>query len=363
VKIERHYPSLNELTPSFTNRLKKAIDFVFMTRHWQYHSPQFEHDQLYPLASTSPWGGHREFVYDLICWLEPKSILELGTHYGVSLFAFAQAVKFNNLPTKISAIDTWEGDEQAGFYGNEVLDSVKKVQSTFFPKVEINLIQATFDKGIQQIPDGSCDIIHIDGLHTKEAVMEDFRISSPKLSPNGIMLFHDVDPDCGYGSALFFNELCEKYPGFRFTHSWGLGVLSLKQNPFIDTLLDMFQKKYLERYEYFYRANFSEKAYAKSVMLIEEKDTLIQKLEALITDRDEAIKAQTILIQERDIAIKKLDSMVADRDILIKDQERILQDFRLAFENTEKLVQERDLYIKQLESQINQGKKDHSGNE
>ena len=41
----------------------------------------------------SPWVGHRRFIYDLTRYLEPDRIVELGSYYGCSAFAFLQAVK------------------------------------------------------------------------------------------------------------------------------------------------------------------------------------------------------------------------------------------------------------------------------
>ena len=83
----------------------------------------------------------------------------------------------------------------------------------------------TFAEALPETPDGSVDLMHIDGFHTYEAVSEDFHAWLPKLAMGGVMLFHDVAETTGYGSAYFWSELREKYPGFHFTHSWGLGVL------------------------------------------------------------------------------------------------------------------------------------------
>ena len=70
------------------------------------------------------------------------------------------------------------------------------------------------------------DIIHIDGLHTYEAVSHDFSIWLPKLCENGIMLFHDIASVKKYGSNRFWEELKQQYPyHFEFEHSWGLGIL------------------------------------------------------------------------------------------------------------------------------------------
>lgn len=59
-----------------------------MKQHWQITTPAFEADHLNPSLNVSPWCGHRNFVYDLLNFLEPASVIELGTHY-VPQFSFA----------------------------------------------------------------------------------------------------------------------------------------------------------------------------------------------------------------------------------------------------------------------------------
>ena len=74
----------------------------------------FEADEINNELGVAPWSGHRQFAYDLIGFIKPERIVELGTHYGCSFFAFLQACKDKNLSTEVVAVDCWEGDEQAG---------------------------------------------------------------------------------------------------------------------------------------------------------------------------------------------------------------------------------------------------------
>jgi predicted O-methyltransferase YrrM len=84
---------------------------------WNKYNKTFESVELNKQLDVNPWSGHRDFIYDLLVYLQPDTIVELGTHYGCSFFAMAQAIKDFNLETKLYGIDTWEGEEHAGKYG------------------------------------------------------------------------------------------------------------------------------------------------------------------------------------------------------------------------------------------------------
>src|SRR6185295_4301484 len=93
-------------------------------REWRLHRPRFRAAELDPERAAGPWFGHRWVAYDLIAWGRPDVIVELGTHYGPSFFAFCQAVLDAGYPAELHAVDSWEGDEHAGRYGEEVIDTV-----------------------------------------------------------------------------------------------------------------------------------------------------------------------------------------------------------------------------------------------
>ena len=69
----------------------------------------------------SAWHGHVPFAHWVVRALEPRCIVELGTHNGVSYAAFCRAAQREGLGARCFAVDTWTGDEQAGFYGEGVL--------------------------------------------------------------------------------------------------------------------------------------------------------------------------------------------------------------------------------------------------
>ncbi|MNC62469.1 hypothetical protein D3C75_1124950 [compost metagenome] len=84
----------------------------------------------------------------------------------------------------------------------------------------------TFDEALNDFADESIDLLHIDGFHTYEAVRHDYETWLPKLAPNGVILFHDIEARyVGFGVYRFWDELILQHPAVKFEHYHGLGVL------------------------------------------------------------------------------------------------------------------------------------------
>ncbi len=203
---------------------------------FQYHDPKFEYEEIF--ADTGwPWSGHKNFAYDFVRNFKPEVIVELGTHKGTSLWSFAQAVKDGEINSEISAVDTWQGEKHAGFYGEEVFEGVKKIQQKYYPDLKINLVRKTFDKALTDFADQSIDLLHIDGLHTYEAVKHDFESWLPKVKKDGVIMFHDVFvSENDFGVYKFWEELKKKYKSVEFHHSFGLGVILLDNKKYENLL-------------------------------------------------------------------------------------------------------------------------------
>lgn len=176
---------------------------------------------------TSGWIEHVPFAFWVIQAHQPRSVVELGSHRGISYFAFCQAVKELGLQTRCHAVDTWEGDSQAGYYENDIHRSVVERNDASYAGFS-SLLRMTFDDALAHVPDGSVDLLHIDGLHTFEAVSHDFTTWLPKMSARGVVLFHDTNVHTeGFGVQRFFAPLRERYPYFEFQHGNGLGVIAV----------------------------------------------------------------------------------------------------------------------------------------
>lgn len=182
------------------------------------------------LVFPGPWAGHLPFARWLVKAARPELLVELGTHTGNSFSAFCQAVRRLETPTRAFAVDSWEGDEHAGFYGDEIFGELKAFSDAHYGDVA-TLLRMTFDEAVAQFQPGTVDVLHIDGLHSYEAVKHDFTTWYDMLSDKAVVLFHDTDVrERGFGVWRLWEELSGRHPSFAFTHSNGLGVLGVGPN-------------------------------------------------------------------------------------------------------------------------------------
>jgi hypothetical protein len=179
----------------------------------------------YRPGNRGAWSGHLPFAHDLITMLKPSLIVELGTHLGESYFGMCQSVDENGISCKCYAVDTWQGDPQAGFYDESVFAEVDEYNRRHYSSFS-KLLRMTFEAARGSFSDQTIDLLHIDGLHTYEAVRRDFEIWWPTVRPGGVVLFHDTAArHDDFGVWKLWEELSSQFPHFEFTHSWGLGVL------------------------------------------------------------------------------------------------------------------------------------------
>jgi predicted HAD superfamily hydrolase len=287
-----------------------------------------ESAQFSPFSLQSPeaWCGHLPFAAWLTRTLAPKLFVELGTHSGNSYFAFCQAVREAGLSTRCYAVDTWRGDEYAGRYGDDVFEQVHAHNRAHYAGFS-NLLRMTFDEALGYFADGSIDLLHIDGLHTYEAVKHDFDSWRPKLAPGAVVLFHDTAVrEHGFGVWKLWEELQARYAGhLEFSHSHGLGVVQIdgaeaEPPAWLEpkSLAQQQLKRYfaalgaqqLERYE----LNRTQTRLARLTQTVAERDGQLTDLRQALSDRDEEIANLKQAVAECNFQIAELNRSVSSRD-------------------------------------------------
>jgi hypothetical protein len=196
------------------------------------------------LVRPFAWVGHLPFVQVLFRLMHPTVVVELGTHTGNSFCSFCQAIAAERIDTRCYAVDTWLGDEQAGFYGSTVYEQLSPYILDNYGDFA-SLVRSDFDSALEDFDVGSVDLLHIDGLHTYEAVRHDYETWKNKLSHQGVILFHDTQ-ECtrGFGVHKLWMELKDTHLSFEFKHSHGLGVLLVGScvSPAVGKFIDLANK-------------------------------------------------------------------------------------------------------------------------
>jgi O-antigen biosynthesis protein len=188
----------------------------------------------YPVALASPqrlvhsaWIEHVPFGMAVVEMVRPSLLVELGVHLGVSYCSFCQAIDQLGLDTRVYGVDTWQGDEHAGFTEPVVLHDLKRHHDPLYGRFSY-LVQSTFCEAANRFADGTIDLLHIDGFHSYAAVKEDFDTWRPKMSRRGVILMHDVRARLpGFGVWQLWDEIEATYPTFAFDHQYGLGVVAV----------------------------------------------------------------------------------------------------------------------------------------
>lgn len=280
-----------------------------------------------PMSLQAPdnWCGHLPFAAWLMKQLRPSLLVELGTHSGNSYFSFCQAARENDIATKCYAVDTWQGDEHAGAYSNEVFEQVSVHNQTYYGGFS-RLLRMTFDDAVSYFADGSVDLLHIDGLHTYEAVKHDFDTWLPKLAPGAIVLFHDINVrERGFGVWQLWEELQERYSEhLEFVHSHGLGVLRVGsadapalpwlrpgcvEQQQLRSYFSALGGRQLERFE----VQNLRTHLASERKRVAEHNILIAELNAALTERSEQLHVANLALIERDAQLAELNAALTER--------------------------------------------------
>jgi hypothetical protein len=252
------------------------------------------------------WTEHVPFAFWLVDVLRPRRIVELGTYNGVSYSALCQAVKMLDLTTSCYAVDTWHGDEQSGFYEENVYREFAAFHDHRYSAFS-HLVRSSFDDALARFEQGSIDLLHIDGLHTYEAVRHDYESWLPKLSVNAIILLHDTNTrERNFGVFRLWNEISVEKLHFNFLHGHGLGVLGAGHD-YPDALRVLFNASKDDRLLSGIRETFE--IFGRSVRILSER----LGFEKALSECSGEIDGMRYALLKRAVEVSALQQAVAER--------------------------------------------------
>ncbi len=121
-------------------------------------------------------------------------------------------------------MDTWEGDDHTGSYGERVYERFREDVHALGLEGHVVPLRMRFEEAARRI-DGHVDLLHVNGFHTFRAARADFLLFRDRLSPGAPVLFHDVYNRDFPGLLMLWPWLALRYRTFRFKHGSGLGLL------------------------------------------------------------------------------------------------------------------------------------------
>jgi cephalosporin hydroxylase len=178
------------------------------------------HAEALDLARGLTWYGGRlrptqatdEIVWllDMLERLQPKTIVEIGTDEGGTLFLWTRVAAPDAL---LVAVDT----RPLGVLGQRSPYAlVRKGLARKQQRIELVMpgnsqIQATVER-VRGITGGRpVDFLFIDGDHSYDGVKRDFELWSPLVRSGGLIAFHDMRPDHPDGVPRLWAELRERF--------------------------------------------------------------------------------------------------------------------------------------------------------
>jgi predicted O-methyltransferase YrrM len=184
-----------------------------------------------------PWQERSEIrgFLNLIAEIRPRTILEVGTSYGGSLFLFARVATPDAL---IVSIDLPDGEFGGGY------PAWRSVLYRSFAAAgqRIRLLRAdshepqTLEAARAALGGRQVDMLFIDGDHTYEGVKQDFEMYRSLLRSGGVVAFHDIVPPSPNGPtprsdndlqggevSQFWDELRSTHEVFEFVEDWHSG--------------------------------------------------------------------------------------------------------------------------------------------
>lgn len=282
------------------------------------------------------WAGHIPFVFFLVNLIRPDLIVELGVHTGNSYNVFCQAVKDMHLETRCYGIDTWEGDEHAGYYGEDIYNELLQYQQKKYREFS-SLLKMTFDQALHNFSDQSIDILHIDGCHTYGAVKHDFQAWLPKVSAGGVILLHDICVrEKDFGVWRLWEEIKESYPTIEFNHSHGLGIMfNGVHSENVRAFLEQF------RTNSFYRVMFESIGEKPLLFMeIEQKSKEIKELNRNLKEQASHIELQNQTINNQVAESERKDHLIEQYNQAIKNKDEHLEELSQAVEYKDNLIKE-----------------------
>ncbi len=164
------------------------------TRHWpeDHGSIAEAYGNIDRYGGVNP--GDRKALYHLVHFLQPKKVLETGTHIGASTLHIAAALKRSGKKPYVQTVDILDVNDPQGAWkklglSNKPSDYAKRLELSeliqFHTSDSCHFMRKSMDK---------FDLVFLDGDHAAASVYREVECALELLNPNGLILLHDYYP-------------------------------------------------------------------------------------------------------------------------------------------------------------------------
>lgn len=201
-RSKRSLESLPQIECDTTNLSNSvSISDILNSNGWSEAKKEIESFQV-PNGTGGMSPDSARAIYHLVKYLEPHSVLEIGTHIGSSTILIASAMSSQN-EKRLITLDIRDVNSEATLpwrqYGAE------KSPKQMVQEMECNFVEFVTSPSIQYLQnvEEKFDLILLDGNHSASTVYQEIPLSLKRLNQNGVILLHDYYPD---GEALSGNR-------------------------------------------------------------------------------------------------------------------------------------------------------------
>jgi predicted O-methyltransferase YrrM len=162
----------------------------------------------------------------------PRTVLEIGTALGGTLFGFAQMAAPDAL---LVTIDLPAGNFGGGYYPARryLYRRFGHGRQIIHPILGDSHSEGTVAQVQELLGGRSVDLLFIDGDHEYEGVRKDHDLYAPLVRPGGLIAFHDIvpgDANLVGGVPRFWAEFKRSHEATELVESWdqqayGIGVV------------------------------------------------------------------------------------------------------------------------------------------
>lgn len=136
-------------------------------------------------------------LFELVKGENPKTVLEIGTDKGGTLYLWCQAAADDAIIVSIDLSSRRRySPQRRNLYAKFVKSAKQKLNFLPFSSHD----QSTVEKASALFGGKQIDYLFIDGDHTYEGVKQDYIMFSPLVKQGGLIAFHDIKTvreDCG----------------------------------------------------------------------------------------------------------------------------------------------------------------------